>query len=205
MKQFDTIEKLDTAILYILELVSSISVLLLAFGLIASVANILTQGSILTGNVVGQELYAWTQAIGIDAAIPGVMIRLVSYAKKREWFRVGVYTVLSLLVLFTAYNVSNIEAIQQTLHLSLDGAYTLGSFVPVQVLVNIRSLTVVLIIVAHAIRHVPDEEAVQRTPVTVVNPVQEDPHTVVEEETQQEEKPKQLPSPTNENFQKVKT
>ncbi len=33
MKQFTTIEKLDTAILYLLELASRLSVLLLAFGL----------------------------------------------------------------------------------------------------------------------------------------------------------------------------
>ena len=38
MKQFTTIEKPDTAILYALELASSISVLLLAFWLIASMA-----------------------------------------------------------------------------------------------------------------------------------------------------------------------
>ena len=37
MKQFSSIEKLDHGILYTLELASSISVLLLAFGLIASV------------------------------------------------------------------------------------------------------------------------------------------------------------------------
>src|SRR2546428_10584388 len=36
MKHFTSIEKIDTAILYALELTSSISVLLLAFGLIAS-------------------------------------------------------------------------------------------------------------------------------------------------------------------------
>ena len=35
MKQFSSIEKIDTGILYALELTSSISVLLLAFGLIA--------------------------------------------------------------------------------------------------------------------------------------------------------------------------
>jgi hypothetical protein len=38
MKQFTSIEKLDTAILYLLELASSISVLLLAAGLIASMS-----------------------------------------------------------------------------------------------------------------------------------------------------------------------
>jgi len=48
MKQFTSIEKLDTGILYALELASSISVLLLVFGLIASMAHDLTKGSVLT-------------------------------------------------------------------------------------------------------------------------------------------------------------
>jgi hypothetical protein len=52
MKQFTTIEKLDTGILYALELASSVSVLLLAFGLIASMANVLTNGAILTDNLI---------------------------------------------------------------------------------------------------------------------------------------------------------
>ena len=63
MKQFRSIEKIDTAILYILELTSSISVLLLAFGLIASMANVLTQGSVLTDNVLMQRVWAWTQCM----------------------------------------------------------------------------------------------------------------------------------------------
>jgi hypothetical protein len=52
VKQFPSIEKLDTAILYLLKLVSSLSVLLLAFGLIASMANVLTKGSVLTDNLI---------------------------------------------------------------------------------------------------------------------------------------------------------
>jgi hypothetical protein len=52
MKQFTTIEKLDTSILYALELASSVSVLLLAFGFIASMANDLTKGSVLTDIVL---------------------------------------------------------------------------------------------------------------------------------------------------------
>ena len=39
MKQFTTIEKLDTGILYLLEFASSLSVLLLAFGLMASLCG----------------------------------------------------------------------------------------------------------------------------------------------------------------------
>src|SRR5437016_2787190 len=56
MKQFTSIEKLDTGILYTLELASSVSVLLLAFGLIASMANVLTKGAILTDNLIMQRI-----------------------------------------------------------------------------------------------------------------------------------------------------
>ena len=52
MKQFASIEKLDRSILYALELASSVSILLLAFGLIASMANVLTKGAVLSDNLV---------------------------------------------------------------------------------------------------------------------------------------------------------
>jgi hypothetical protein len=67
MKQFQTIEKLDTCILYAFELASSISVLLLAFGLIASMAKVLTKGSVLSDNLIMQHIWAWIQCIAIDA------------------------------------------------------------------------------------------------------------------------------------------
>jgi hypothetical protein len=54
VKSFESIEKLDTGILYVLELTSSLSVLLLAFGPIASMANILTKGAVPTDNVFMQ-------------------------------------------------------------------------------------------------------------------------------------------------------
>src|SRR5207248_537534 len=85
MKQFHTIEKLDTGILYTLELASSISVLLLAFGLIASMANVLTKGAVLTDHVWMQQVWAWTQCIAIDASVAGTIIRTFRYqAEVRE-------------------------------------------------------------------------------------------------------------------------
>lgn len=62
MKQFTSIEKLDTGILYSLELASSVSVLLLAFGLIASMANVLTKGSVLTDSAVMRQIWVLPQA-----------------------------------------------------------------------------------------------------------------------------------------------
>lgn len=63
------------------------------------------------------------------------------------------YGTLSVLLLFTAASVSNIESVQQTLNLTLDNAYT-HVFIPAKVLIWIRSLVIVLLIVAHALRHV---------------------------------------------------
>ena len=153
MKQFRTIEKLDTGILYILELTASLSVLLLAFGLIASMANVLTKGSVLTDNLIMQRIWAWTQCIAIDASVAGTIIRTFRYAAEGEQVKTWLYGLLSALLLFTAAIVSNIEAVQQTLNLTLDAAYT-HVFVPVELLIWIRSIAIVLLIVAHAMRHV---------------------------------------------------
>jgi len=65
------------------------------------------------------------------------------------------------LLLFTAAIVSNIESVQQTLNLTLDAAYG-HVFLPVEVLIWVRSLVIVLHIVAHAMRHVQSESAPPR-------------------------------------------
>src|SRR6266702_3698314 len=153
MKQFRSIEKLDTAILYALELAASVSVLLLAFGLIASMANVLTIGSVLTGNPIMQRIWAWTQCVAIDASVAGTIIRTFRYRAAGEKVKTWLYGLLSALLLFTAAIVSNIESVQQTLSLTLDAAY-LHVFIPVEALIWIRSFAIVLLIVAHAMRHV---------------------------------------------------
>ncbi len=170
MKQFRTIEKLDTGILYALELASSISVLLLAFGLIASMANVLTKGSVLTDHQWMQEIWAWTQCIAIDASVAGTIIRTFRYRAEGEKIKTLLYALLSALLLFTAAIVSNIEAIQQTLNVTLDNAY-MHVFVPVEALIWIRSIAIVLLIVAHAMRHVQIDKVIPRvevlaTPIT---------------------------------------
>lgn len=153
MKQFTTIEKLDTGILYLLELAASLSVLLLAFGLIASMANVLTNGSVLTDNISMQHVWAWTQCIVIDASVAGTIIRTFRHHHEGERVNTWLYGLLSALLLFIAAIVLNIESIQQTMNLTLDAAY-LHVFVPVEVLIWISSVAIVLLIVAHALRHV---------------------------------------------------
>src|SRR5260370_19497369 len=158
MKHFTSIEKIDTAILYALELTSSISVLLLAFGLIASMANVLTQGSVLTDNLVMQRVWAWTQCIAIDASVAGTILRTFRYYARGERVKCILHGSLSVLLLFTAAIVSNIGSVQQTLNLALDAAYG-RVFLPVEVLSWVRSLVIVWLIVAHAMRHVEGEQA----------------------------------------------
>lgn len=187
MKRFASIEWLDNAILYTLELIASVSVLFLAGGLIASVANVLTTGEIISSSEVGKQFYAWSQAIGIDASIPGVILRLVVYAKQKEWFRCSVYTVLSLLVLFTAFNISNVESMTQTLNIPLTEGYS-HSLVSVEVLVTIRSLTVILLIVSHALKHLHTEAAspVKGVKAKSVQPVKAEARIEQEEHTLKE-------------------
>ncbi len=84
MKQFSSIEKLDRSILYALELASSVSILLLAFGLIASMANVLTKGAVLSDNIMMQRVWAITQCCGIDASLAGTIIRTFQYHAQGE-------------------------------------------------------------------------------------------------------------------------
>src|SRR5215467_5946787 len=155
-------EKLDTGILYVLELASSLSVLLLAFGLIASMANVLTKGSVLTDNLFMQHVWAWTQCIAIDASVAGTIIRTFRYQQEGERVKTWLYGLLSALLLFTAAIVLNIESVRQTLNLTLDAAY-IHVFVPVEALIWIRSVAIVLLIVAHALRHVSAVKTEEQT------------------------------------------
>ncbi len=116
------------------------------------------------------------------------------------------YAFLSVLLLFTAAIVLNIESVQQTLNLTLHAAY-LHVFVPIEALIWIRSIAIVLLIVAHALRHVqiarPQEEppapaqVIEQQSQFVLTPEMIDQlrqllrHTTVEEEVRQEA----LPSP----------
>ena len=170
MRQFSTIEKLDTCILYILELASSLSVLLLAFGLIASMANVLTKGSVLTDNLFMQRVWAWTQCIAIDASVAGTIIRTFHYHSEGEKVKTWLYGLLSALLLFTAAIVLNIESVQQTLNLTLDAAY-IHVFVPVEALIWIRSVAIVLLIVAHAMRHVHAQKFSAAEPGSTPQPI----------------------------------
>src|SRR5258708_4205350 len=172
MNQFPSIEKLDKGIVYALALTSSLSVLFLAFGLIASMANVLTKGSVLSDNLIMQRIWAWTQCIAIDASVAGTIIRTFRYHAECEFVKMWLYALLSVLLLFTAAIVSNIEAVQQTLNITLDAAYV-HVFIPVEALIWIRSIAIVLLIVAHAMRHVQIEKNVPsqvQTPLAVLTP-----------------------------------
>jgi len=138
VKQFSSIEKLDRSILYALELASSVSILLLAFGLIASMANVLTKGAVLSDNIIMQRVWAITQCCGIDASLAGTIIRTFQYHAQGERVKMFLDAFLSVLLLFTAAIVLNIESVQQTLNLTLNAAY-LHVFVPIEALYQVAT------------------------------------------------------------------
>ena len=94
------------------------------------------------------------------------LLRTFRYHAEGEKVKTLLYALLSVLLLFTAAIVSNIEALQQTLHVTLDNAY-LQVFVPVEAFIWIRSIAIVLLIVAHAMRHVQIDRVISQVEVTV--------------------------------------
>ena len=115
----------------------------------------------------------------------------------------------SLLLLFTAAIVSNIESVQQTLNVTLEAAYV-HVFIPVEALIWVRSGAIILLIVAHALRHVHSQHP-QRQETTalasppapiVITPELVDAlralltQTIITEETN---RPQELPSPQEEH------
>jgi hypothetical protein len=89
-----------------------------------------------------QRVWAWTQCIAIDVSVAGTIIRTFRYHQEGERVKTWLYGLLSALLLFTAAIVLNIESVQQTLNLTLDNAYV-HVFVPVEVLIWIRSVAIV--------------------------------------------------------------
>ena len=196
MKSFLSIEKLDQTILYGLELASSVSVVLLSVGVVASMSNTLTNGWLLGSNIAISRTWIISQTVAMDTGLIVSIIRSFTLAKSKRWLQCSLYALLSVLLLSTTAIVSNIESIQQTLGITLERAYTYSP-IPLVWLVSMRSLCVILLIVAHALKYVsadssPSELATVAEPVAIV-PIEqsEQPITVTEEKPE----PKALPSP----------
>ncbi|HET8844560.1 MAG TPA: hypothetical protein VFN35_24030 [Ktedonobacteraceae bacterium] len=166
-----------------------------------------------------QRIWSITQCTAIDASLSGTIIRAFEYGKKKEYIQMSLYAFLSVLLLFTAAIVSNIESVQQTLNLTLEKAY-IHVFVPVEALIWIRSLSVVLLIVAHALKYAGSEDIKN----TQLAPLQKEDQKNEQEESgqatdrqpvtirEEDEPPKALPQPQNvrishactQNYEQVK-
>jgi len=196
MKNFLTIDKLDQTILYGLELASSISVVLLSVGVVASMSNTLTNGWLLGSNIAISRTWIISQTVAMDTGLIVSIVRSFTLARSKHWLQCSLYALLSVLLLSTTAIVSNIESIQQTLGITLEKAYTYSP-IPLVWLVSMRSLCVILLIVAHAMKYVsadssPDETApVAATPIE--QPAQPEPEIEITEE--KPEQPKALPAP----------
>ena len=83
-------------------------------------ANVLTKGQVLTDHLWMHQIWAWTQCIAIDGSVAGTIIRTFRFYHEGEKVKTWLYGLLSVLLLFTAAIVSNIEAVQQTLNITLN-------------------------------------------------------------------------------------
>ena len=119
MKAFTTIQKLDQAIFYGMELASSLSVVLLSVGVVASMSNTLTNGWLLGSNIAISRTWIISQTVAMDTGLIVSIVRSLLLAKSKQWLQCSLYALLSILLLSTTAIVSNIESIQQTLGITL--------------------------------------------------------------------------------------
>lgn len=214
MKDFLTIQKLDQTILYGLELASSVSVVLLSVGVVASMSNTLTNGWLLGSNIAISRTWIISQTVAMDTGLIVSIVRSFTLARSKHWLQCSLYALLSVLLLSTTAIVSNIESIQQTLGITLEKAYTYSP-IPLVWLVSMRSLCVILLIVAHAMKYVsagssPDEPmavAALEVETPIEQPAQPEPEIEITEE--KPEQPKALPAPRkrtagNDNLERVR-
>lgn len=210
MKQFTTIEKLDSAILYGLEFASSLSVVLLSVGVIASMSNTLTNGWLLGSNVSISRTWIISQTIAMDTGLIVSIVRSFTLARSKHWLQCSLYALLSVLLLSTTAIVSNIESMQQTLGIALEQAYTYSP-IPLPWLVSMRSLCVILLIVAHAMKYVGADSSPNETAPVAATPIEQpaQPEPEIEITEEKPDTPKALPAPRkrtapNENLERVR-
>ncbi|HEU5379956.1 MAG TPA: hypothetical protein VFV38_31425 [Ktedonobacteraceae bacterium] len=200
MQQFTSIQKIDSAILYGLEIASSISVVLLSVGVVASMSNTLTNGWLLGSNVCISRTWIISQTVAMDTGLIVSIVRSFTLARSKHWLQCSLYALLSVLLLSTTAIVSNIESIQQTLGITLEKAYTYSP-IPLVWLVSMRSLCVILLIVAHAMKYVSADSSPDQTALVAASeaqtpteqPAQPEPEIEITEE--KPEQPKALPAP----------
>lgn len=222
MKQFASIQKMDSAILYGLELASSISVVLLSVGVVASMSNTLTNGWLLDSSIAISRAWIVSQTVAMDTGLIVSIVRAFVLAKQKHYLQCSLYALLSILLLSTTAIVSNIESIQQTLGITLEKAYTYSP-IPLVWLVSMRSLCVILLIVAHALKYVstnsPATELVSVAEKPTEQPAEAEQSVQITEENHfkdmskmvtESEQLNALPSPkkrtaSNENLERVRT
>src|SRR5258708_6305917 len=196
MKAFPTVQELDQAIFYGMELASSLSVVLLSVGVVASMSNTLTDGWLLGSNIAISRTWIISQTVAMDTGLIVSIIRSFTLAKSKRWLQCSLYAVLSVLLLSTTAIVSNIESIQQTLGITLDKAYTYSP-IPLVWLVSMRSLCVILLIEAHAMKYVSADSSPNETAPVAATPIEQpsQPEQEIEITEEKPEKPKALPAP----------
>jgi len=210
MQQFTSIQKIDSAILYGLEIASSISVVLLSVGVVASMSNTLRDGWLLGSNIGISRTRIISQTIAMDTGLIVSIVRSFTLAKNKHWLQCSLYALLSILLLSTTAIVSNIESIQQTLGITLEKAYTYSP-IPLAWLVSMRSLCVILLIVAHAMKYVSADSSPSETSPMVATPIEQpsQPEQEIEITEEKRERPKALPAPkkrtaTGNNLERVR-
>ena len=136
---------LNKAIDYTQAIIARLSGLLLMLGLVAAMANLLTDGNVLDHSGFLQQGWAWVQAIAVDANLWLLCVRSVNAIREKNKFKSVVYVGVSLLLVFVAIDVTALESLKQALNTSL-GVAASYTYIPIPYLTIVRSFVVVALV-----------------------------------------------------------
>lgn len=177
--EFRSLLRLSRGIAYIQKTVARVSSLLLMFGLVVATANLLQKDAVFGGAPWLQGVWAWAQAVAVDANLGVIFASLLLSYRQRDWVRTALYLVTGISLVFVAFVITDLEEVRQALNTTLAAA-SLTVHIPIDLLTQVRAGVVVGLVALGGIDL--HEKPVVREPLLVV----------AEPETTPDEQPPQI-------------
>jgi len=113
---------------------------LLMIGLIMSMSNFLLHGIIFSAWSGIPVIWAIIQCVAIDANLGVMIVRSVRNFQQAEWLKGGIYLLISIVLLFVAAIIFDVEAVQSVIN------HSIGLPIPIEWLTMFRSAAIVALV-----------------------------------------------------------
>jgi len=110
LEAIHSLEWYELALTVLFSFVAKTSEVLLAFGLIITTTNFLTDGSIMTAHPGLSTAWAWAQSISLDSSLAVCLSYTFQYVRQKDWIKGGLYGLLTLLLSLVVRKQSSCSA-----------------------------------------------------------------------------------------------